>query len=63
MLNKTPATFSTANLDAIYNGWSSRTVQPNMSISFGTANYTAASSAGRAILVAAGWTIVDGGMV
>lgn len=63
MVDKTPATFSTANLDAIYNGWSSRTVKPNLSISFGTANYTADSSAGRAILVAAGWTIVDGGMV
>ena len=62
MSGKTPATFSAANLDAIYNGWSSRPSQSNLSISFGTANYTiAGGSAGRAILVSRGWTIVDGG--
>ena len=62
MASKTPATFSTANLDSIYNGWSSRPSNSNLSISFGTAKYTAASSAGRAILVSRGWTIVDGGI-
>lgn len=64
MLGKTPATFSTANLDAIYNGWSSRPVQPNLSITFGTAKYTSAASAGRSILTSApnNWTIVDGGL-
>ena len=62
MSTKTPATFSAANLDAIYNGWSSRPSQLNLSISFGTANYTTVGgSAGRAILVSRGWTIVDGG--
>ena len=62
MAGKTPATFSAANLDAIYSGWSSRTSASNASISFGTANYTTAGgSAGRAILVGRGWTIVDGG--
>jgi len=62
MSGKTPATFSAANLDAIYSGWSSRPSQSNLSISFGTANYTiAGGSAGRAILVSRGWTIVDGG--
>jgi surface protein len=62
MSGKTPATFSAANLDAIYNGWSSRPSQSNLSITFGTANYTiAGGSAGRAILVSRGWTIVDGG--
>ena len=62
MSSKTPATFSAANLDAIYNGWSSRPSNSNLSISFGTAKYTSASSAGRAILVGRGWTIVDGGI-
>lgn len=64
MSTKTPLTFSTSNLDAIYNGWSSRPVKPNLSISFGTAKYTSASSAGRAILTSApnNWTITDGGL-
>jgi surface protein len=64
MLGKTPATFSTANLDAIYNGWSSRPVKTPITIHFGTAKYTAASSAGRAILTGApnNWTITDGGI-
>ena len=62
MSTKTPATFSAANLDAIYNGWSSRPSNSNLSITFGTAKYTSASSAGRAILVGRGWTIVDGGI-
>jgi surface protein len=62
MAGKTPATFSAANLDSIYSGWSSRPSQSNLSITFGTANYTTAGgSAGRAILVSRGWTIVDGG--
>lgn len=62
MSTKTPATFSTANLDSIYSGWSSRPSQLNLSISFGTANYTTAGGgSGRAILVSRGWTIVDGG--
>lgn len=60
MSTKTPATFSTANLDAIYNGWSSRPSNSNLSISFGTANYTAAGAAGKAVLLSRGWTIVDG---
>ena len=63
MDSKTPATFSTANLDAIYNGWSASGVQPNCNISFGTAKYTVAASAGRAILTGVnGWTITDGGL-
>jgi surface protein len=64
MLDKTNLTFSTTNLDAIYNGWSSRAVKPSIVISFGTAKYTAASSAGRAILTGAPnlWSITDGGI-
>jgi hypothetical protein len=65
MPNKTPATLSSANLDAIYNGWSSRPVKPNITISFGSAKYTSASSAARAILTGApnNWTITDGGIL
>ena len=60
MLGKTPATFSTTNLDAIYNGWV--TVQSSRTISFGTAKYTAAGAAGRAYLTGTKlWTITDGG--
>ena len=63
MSSKTPATFSTANLDAIYNGWSASGVQANCNISFGTAKYTVAASAGRAILTGVNtWTITDGGL-
>jgi hypothetical protein len=64
MSTKTPVTFSTANLDAIYNGWSSRPVKTPITITFGTAKYTAASSAGRAILTGAPnlWLITDGGL-
>ena len=64
MQQKTTANFSTANLDAIYNGWSSRSVQSNKSISFGTSKYTSAGAAGRAKLISTyGWTITDGGQL
>jgi surface protein len=61
---KSAATFSAANLDAIYNGWSASGVQPNCIINFGTAQYTVAGGqAGKNILLAApnNWTIADGG--
>jgi hypothetical protein len=63
MDRKTPGTFSSANLNAIYNGWSSRPVKPNRTISFGTAKYTSAGLAGRNALTGSPnfWTIVDGG--
>jgi hypothetical protein len=64
MLFKIAANFSAANLDSIYNGWSSRPVKPNLSISFGSIKYTAAGVAGRLILTSApnNWTITDGGI-
>ena len=71
MNGKTPANFSTANLNAIYNGWGSLpSVKPNTTlplstnISFGTAKYTAASSVKRAVLTSApnNWIIQDGGI-
>jgi len=63
MATKTNLTFSATNLDAIYNGWSTQSLQPNMNISFGTAKFTAAATAARAALIAApnNWTITDGG--
>ena len=59
-------TFSTTNLDAIYNGWSASGVQPDCSITFGTAEYTTAGGqAGKDILTSLvlnnNWTIIDGG--
>jgi len=64
MVFKTAANYSTANLNAIYNGWSSRSVKPNLSITFGTIKYTAAGVAGRLVLTSApnNWTITDGGI-
>ena len=64
MLGKTNLTFSTANLDAIYSGWSLLAVQPNLNISFGSARFTNAGGlAGKNILLGAPnyWTIADGG--
>jgi len=64
MQGKTPATFSTTNLNAIYNGWSTQAVQSSLDIDFGTAKYTAAATAGRLVLTGTAlWTITDGGQV
>jgi surface protein len=70
MNTKTSGNFSTANLDAIYNGWIVNGVKPNISsplttnISFGTAKYTAAGTPGKNILIGApnNWIIQDGGI-
>jgi surface protein len=68
MTFKTPLTFSTTNLNSIYNGWSTKTPQTGLTINFGSAKYTSASSAGKAILTGStgsggyGWTITDGGI-
>ena len=64
MNNKTFTDYSTSNLDAIYNGWSLLTVQPNIVIDFGTIKYTAGGQSGRNILTGApnNWSITDGGI-
>jgi len=64
MNNKTFSDYSTSNLDAIYNGWSLLTVQPNIVIDFGTIKYTAGGQSGRNILTGApnNWSITDGGI-
>jgi surface protein len=64
MIGKTFTDYSATNLDAIYNGWSLLSVQPNETIDFGTIKYTLAGQAGRNILTGApnNWTINDGGI-
>jgi len=64
MFGKTFSNYSTTNLDAIYNGWSLLTVQPNETINFGTIKYTLAGQAGKNILTGApnNWVITDGGI-
>jgi len=64
MTYKTNLDFSTTNLDAIYNGWSLLTLQPNLTVNFGTIKYTSAGAAGKAILTGSpnNWTIIDGGI-
>jgi hypothetical protein len=63
MLDKTPLTFTSTNLDEIYNGWSTKNPITGVSINFGSANYTiSGGQAGRDILTGTyGWTITDGG--
>ncbi|OUL63702.1 BspA family leucine-rich repeat surface protein [Flavobacterium sp. AJR] len=65
MDDKTPTTFSSANLDSIYNGWSSKYVNKLKDISFGTAKYSSSSATGRAKLTGQpnNWSITDGGMI
>lgn len=58
MFGKTPATFSTANLDAIYNGWTNRILQATRTITFGTAKRTAASTEARALLTRTNRTVL-----
>ena len=63
MYGKSPANFSSANLAAIYDGWSSLpSVQSPISIDFSNINYdNIPGAAGRAILVGTySWSINDG---
>ena len=64
MYTKTPSTFSTANLNAIYNGWSTKTPKTSILISFGTAKHTSESTAGKLVLTSTpyNWSITDGGI-
>jgi hypothetical protein len=65
MTGKTDLDYSTTNLDAIYNGWSLLTLQPNVTVGFGSIRYTSAGQAGKDILLGApnNWIITDGGLV
>jgi hypothetical protein len=64
MNNKSAANYSAPNLDAIYNGWSTKTPKSGITISFNTIKYTAAGSSGRSVLTSApySWSITDGGI-
>jgi len=64
MALKTNLNYSATNLDLIYNKWSLQSVNPNLSISFGTIKYTASGQAGKNVLTGApnNWVIVDGGI-
>ena len=65
MNGKSFSDYSTTNLDAIYNTWSTIPIQPNLNISFGTIKYTSTGgSAGKLILENPpnNWIITDGGI-
>ena len=64
MAGKSSTNYSTTNLNAIYNGWSTLSVEPGLSIDFGTIKYTSAGQAGKNILTGSpnNWTITDGGI-
>jgi len=64
MYGKSYTDFSTTNLDAIYNGWSSLpSLHSGITINFGNIKYTSGGSAGKSILTGTyGWTIYDGGI-
>ena len=55
-------TGTTTRYDALLKSWASQAFQPNVVFHGGTAKYSSAASAARATLVAAGWTITDGGL-
>jgi surface protein len=63
MAGKTPATFSTTNLDAIYNGWITKLLIVTRSISFGTAKYTSAATEGKALLTRANVSLTVTGAI
>jgi surface protein len=65
MSGKNFLTLSTTNLNAIYIGWAALpSVKPNISIDFGSAKRTAASTTARNILTSfpKNWSITDGGI-
>jgi hypothetical protein len=61
---KTSADYSISYLNAIYNTWSTLTLQPTVTANFGNIEYTSSGSAGKAILQGApnNWTVTDGGI-
>jgi surface protein len=65
MTNKTAADYDAANLDSIYNNWSLLTLNPNLTVTFGSIKYNASAQAAKDILTSApnNWSITDGGQV
>lgn len=62
MSNKTPANFSAANCDAIFEACVNGN-QSNVTLGMGTIKYSSAGATDRATLISRGWTITDGGQV
>jgi surface protein len=64
MAGKSPANYSSANLDLIYNKWSLLPVQAGITISFGSIQWVH-SYDGRGILTSSpnNWSITDGGQI
>ena len=63
MSTKTIGTFSTTNLDAIYNGWINNLLLASRTISFGSAKRTSASTEGRLLLSRANVSLTVSGVV
>ncbi len=55
-------TLSTANYDALLNGWNQLPLKPNVTFSGGNSIYCAAAAARQNMITAFGWNITDGGM-
>jgi hypothetical protein len=58
----TGATLSTANYDALLNGWSALTLQPNVAFNAGNSTYCNGEAAKTSIMNNFNWTITDGGL-
>ncbi len=57
-------TLSTANYDALLNGWSARALQEDVNFNGGNSIYSSSSQGARNILISNyNWTIADGGLV
>ena len=54
-------TLSTANYDALLNGWDTQTLQSTVTFSGGNSQYCAGKSATANLVSAYGWAITDGG--
>jgi surface protein len=57
MFGKTDINYSASNLDAIYNGWTNRSLSTDITVSFGTIKYTAAATAARDLLTRTNATV------
>jgi surface protein len=64
MSGKTELDYSTTNYDDLWNGWINYTPNSNLTIDFGTIQYTAGGASARQTFIDNyGWTINDGGEV
>jgi len=54
---------STANYDALLNGWRAQGTQSDVAFGAGTTQYSASATLARGVLIGRGWTITDGGLL